>query len=297
MLTGTNLKYTKEFNVRIVLETIRLYGPVSRVVIARRTELTTQTVSNITRELIAAGMIVEAERFQDGRGAPAVLLRLNPDGAFAVGLDLDKDHLTGVLVDLGGSVRQRISYDLNFPSPDEALDHLQATARELIRQEQISPERIRGVGVGLPGPLGVSEGSYVTNVANPTAFPGWNNVPVVEELGRRLALPIFLENNATAAAVGEWWYGAGQHVSSFFYVFFGAGLGGGLIINGLPFEGHTGNAGELGYFPSAGDSGGSDDAERPHLGVHFNLPRLYRSLQRAGLDASCPADLEQLFTA
>lgn len=295
MLTGTNLKYTKEHNIRIVLETVRLYGPVSRVEVARRTELTAQTVSNITRELILAGLIVEAERYQEGRGAPATLLRLNPDGAFSIGLDLDKDHLTGVLVDFAGTVRQRISYELNFPSPEEAMDLLAGTALELIRYGQVPKDRIWGVGVGLPGPLGVSEGSFVTNVANPTAFPGWHNVPVVDILGSRLELPIFLENNATASAVGEHWYGAGRHVSSFFYVFFGAGLGGGLVINGQPFEGHTGNAGELGYFPGAGEPEAEEGFERPHLGVHFNLPRLYRILQRAGIAASRPADLETLF--
>ncbi|WP_243663377.1 ROK family protein [Rhodothermus marinus] len=101
--------------------------------------------------------------------------------------------------------------------------------------------------MGIPGPLDVSEDGHVTNVANPKAFPGWHRVPVVEILERRLELPVFLENNATAAAIGERWYGAGQHIATFFYVFFSEGLGGGIIFNGQPYDGHTGNAGELGY--------------------------------------------------
>lgn len=294
MLTGTNLKYTKAHNVRIVLETIRLFGPLTRVEIARRTELTVQTVSNITKRLMKAGLILEAARLQEGRGAPATLLDLNPDGAFSLGLDFDKDHLTGVLVDFTGNVRQRIAHELDFPAPPEALQLMETTAKELIRLEGVSRERIWGVGVGFPGPLGVSEGSFVTNVVNPQAFPGWANVPVVDLLGERLSLPVYLENNATAAAVGERWYGGGRHIGTFFYLFLGSGLGGGLIVNGQPLEGNTGNAGELGYIPTTGLEEGTNGG-RPHLGIYFNLPRLYRLLNESGVSVKQPAELEGLF--
>jgi hypothetical protein len=117
MLTGTNLTYTKEYNLRIVHEVIRVFGPISRASIARKTELTVQTVSNLTKELLSLGLIYEAERRTGGRGAPSTALALNPDGAFALGLDFDRDHLTGVLVDLAGQVRQRVHLELDSPSP------------------------------------------------------------------------------------------------------------------------------------------------------------------------------------
>ena len=100
MLTGTNLTLTKEYNLRIIHETIRLFGPLSRAEVARRTELTPQTVSNLVRELIQMNLVIEADKHQAGRGAPSVRLEVNPAGAFSIGLDLDRDHLTGVLVDL-----------------------------------------------------------------------------------------------------------------------------------------------------------------------------------------------------
>lgn len=299
MLTGTNLKYTKAHNVRTVLETIRLFGPLSRGDIAQRTELTAQTVSNITRQLIQKDLVLEADRRQEGRGAPATRLVLNPNGAFSIGLDLDKDHLTGILVDFTGNVRQHIGHDLHFPSPEEAIDLMATTAQTLMSREGLLADQIWGVGVGFPGPLGVSEGSYVTNVVNPQAFPGWNNIPVVDILGERLELPIYLENNATAAAVGERWYGRGRHIHTFFYMFFGAGLGGGLIVNGHPFEGNTGNAGELGYFPVNDDTltDAADDLidPRPHLGVYFNLPRLFRQLTEQGVPVDHADALAPLF--
>jgi predicted NBD/HSP70 family sugar kinase len=295
MLTGTNLQYAKSYNVRIVLETIRLYGPLSRVEIARRTELTAQTVTNITRNLLKSGLILEADRIQEGRGAPSILLQINSDGAFSIGLDLDKDHLTAILMDLRGNIRQRISYELNFPSSEEALVLLDRTAKELIERERVSKEKVWGVGVGLPGPLAVSKGGIVTDIANPIALPGWHNVPVRDILSERLSLPVYLQNNASAAAIGELWYGAGRNMGTFFYVFFGAGLGGGVVMHGQPYSGHTGNAGELGYYPAQSVPENSLNIQNPHLGLHFNIPNLYKSLQMKGYPASKPADLDVLY--
>lgn len=297
MLTGTNLQQANSYNVRIVLETVRLHGPLSRIEIARRTRLTAQTVTNITKKLLAAELIVEAERLQEGRGAPSILLRLNPDAAFSVGLDFDKDHLTGVLVDLSGRIRQRETLDLNFPSPEEAMSLMTRTANRLIERQQVDRTSVWGVGVGLPGPLIISEGSVVTNVANPKFLPGWNHVPVVEILGQRLELPVHLENNASAAAIGEKWYGEGRHSRTFFYVFFGAGLGGGLILNGEPYSGFSGNAGEIGYFPSPRLSQEAHNGDQVHSGMHFNLPRLMERLRSQGLQAASPDDLLTLFEA
>ena len=178
MLKGTNLQYAKSYNIRIVLETIRLHAPVSRVDVAKKTNLTAQTVTNITRELMRAGLIVEAERHQDGRGAPSILLRINRYGAYSIGMDLDKDHLTAVLIDLMGDIRQSINMKLNFPTADEAMVLFEKTALDLIKAEGIPMSRVWGIGVGLPGPIGIDDSNVITKVVNPKLMPGWINVPV-----------------------------------------------------------------------------------------------------------------------
>jgi predicted NBD/HSP70 family sugar kinase len=287
MLTGTNLVYTKQYNLRIVHEVIRQFGPISRADIARHTALTGQTISNLVKELLELDLIVEAEQRRQGRGAPSTSLAINPEAAFSVGLDFNRDHLTGVLVDLAGNVRQRAHVELELPTPERALDLMADTVETLIEKQRLSMASIWGVGIGIPGPMhhGDNGDEYVIN---PTAFPGWHNIPLASWARERLGLPVFLENNATAAAVGEHWYGAGQQLTTFFYLFFGTGLGGGLVMNGRPYEGFTGNAGEIGYFPEAmaGDS--------VHTGMHFNLPRLYGLLREAGVTVRRPADLDPL---
>jgi len=294
MLKGTNLQYAKSYNIRIVLETIRLHAPLSRIDIAKKTNLTAQTVTNITRELMRAGLIVEAERFQDGRGAPSILMRINRYGAYSIGMDLDKDHLTAVLIDLMGDIRQRVNIKLNFPTADEAMILFEKTALDLIHAEGIPMSRVWGIGVGLPGPLGIDESNVITKVVNPKLMPGWVNVPVGKKLSERLNMPVYLENNASAAAIGERWFGAGRNIETFFYVYFGAGLGGGIVINGELHSGFSGNAGELGYMPHL-SSDAVNGNNQHHLGMYFNLPILYEKLANSGEEISAPDQLEILF--
>ncbi len=286
MLRGTNLEHARVHNLRTVLETIRLHGPVSRAVLARRTGLTAQTIGNLVSALQRLDLVHEAGTLQGRRGRASTQLEINGSGAFCIGINLDRGHLTGVLVDIGGGVRERVHIDLAFPSPDRALDLVVDTVESLAA---LAPrERVWGVGVGVPGPLRIVDG-VVDNVINPDGFPGWEQVSVAERLARRLDFELYLENDATAAAVGESFYGAGRDLGSFFYLFLGVGLGGGIVAAGMPQRGWQGNAGEIGFAPLAGSSGRDG-----YLGQHFDLFRLYERLERRGVPAATPADLVRL---
>lgn len=295
MLTGSNLLQTKQFNLRIVHEVIRRHGPLARADIARHTALTGATVSNLTRELIDLGFVHEVERRQEGRGAPASILAVNPDGAFAVGLDFNRDHLTGVLVDLAGRVRRRENLDFaELPTPDEALELMVGMIDRLVAAEGLARAHVCGVGIGIPGPMYQAPDGR-GYLVNPRSFPGWHKVPLADWVRERVQLPVIVENNATAAAAGERWYGAGRQIATFFYLFFGTGLGGGIVMHGQTVEGFTGNAGEIGYLPAtlAGDAADPES----HVGLAFNLPRLYERLRAVGIDARTPADLDALLAA
>ncbi len=295
MLKGTNIRYARAYNFRIVLETIRLHGPISRADIARRSGLTAQTISNITRDGLESGLILEGDQVREGRGAPSMGLKLNHAGAYSIGLDIDKDHITGVLVDLGGYVRQRLHEEIHFPTPEVAFERIERMAARLMALERLERSSVWGIGIGFPGPLAIERDRNVSSVINIMNFPGWQNVPVTEEMQRRLGLPVLVENNATAAAVGERWYGDGQHIKTFFYVFFTVGLGGGLIVNGQPFEGFSGNAGEIGFIPLPEDDRTDEGLGRGYIGRYFDLTRLYRLLAAEGHAAKAPADLGPLY--
>lgn len=295
MLTGTNLVYTKKYNLRIVHEVIRLYGPLSRADVARHTELSVQTVSNLVKELLALRLVREGGRKNEGRGAPSTSLTINPDGAYAIGLDLDRDHLTGVLVDLAGKVRQREHIDVATPSSAEVLDLMCGMVETLAARQGLGLDELAGLGVGVPGPMHRGENG-VGYLVNPKAFPGWHDIPLESWLHERLRMPVYLENNATAAALGERWYGSGQRIGTFFYIYVGSGLGGGIIMNGQPYQGFSGNAGEIGYLPTdlSRDPDAATMDDDPHVGLHFNLPRLYERLRRGGTDVGTLEELDRL---
>lgn len=295
MLTGTNLTYTKAYNFRIVFETIRLHGPISRADVARKTSLTAQTVSNIVNRLLEQQFIQEGKKLQKKRGAPSTTLEVNPDGAYSIGLDFNRDHLTGILVDLAGTVKSKIYYEIDVPTPDEAIQMMAETVQRLSSENGVKNSHFCGVGIGLPGPLEINSNNEVNNFINPKAFPDWHQVPVVKLLRKHVKAPVFIENNASAATMGERWYGAGQNIPNFLYAFFGAGLGGGMVMNGGLFEGHNRNSGELGYFPYVSKVSPLSDSDQPHIGEHFNLNKLYKWLAEDNIVARRPEDLGDLF--
>jgi predicted NBD/HSP70 family sugar kinase len=297
VLTGTNLVYTKKYNLRIVHEVIRVHGPLSRADVARHTQLSVQTVSNLVKELLELQLVQEGGRRSEGRGAPSTELTINPDGAYAVGLDLDRDHITGVLVDLAGQVRQRLHMEVQTPSPSEVVELMCNMVVSMAKEQGLRVEDLAGLGVGVPGPMHRDEVG-TGFLVNPQAFPGWHDIPLAAWLHERLEMPVYLENNALAAAVGERWYGGGRQISTFFYIYVGSGLGGGLIMNGQPYQGFTGNAGEIGYLPTVLSRDSSLPAtteEAPHVGLHFNMPRLYERLRRRGTHVGTLEELDSLF--
>ncbi len=291
MSTGTNLQYVQAYNQRIVLEAVRLYSPLSRADVSRQTGLTKPTISNIVAELVEQELVVETSRRQGKLGGkPATDLEINPEGAFTIGLALGRDRLSGVLVNLAGIVQAHVRYDLEFPSPEETVRLMVEATWRLTEHQNIPPERLWGVGVGVPGPLDTRSGSVV----NPSNFPGWEEVPIKDLLQERIDYPIYLENNATAAAIGEKWYGVGRHMRNFFYVFFGVGLGGGLIVNGQPYRGVSGNAGAFGNTPVVSFDAEGRYTHVSRLGDYVSLGALNKLLSAPGMKALSYEQLDAL---
>lgn len=289
-VAGTNLEQAKSHNRRVVIEAIRTGGALSRAAIARLTALSSQTVSNIVEELEEAEM-VKAEPTQKGsRGQPAVPYSINPDGAYSIGLQLDHQTLVGVITDLSGTVRSRIERRVDRPTPDKAMPLLAVLPNELMADFRFDRSRLLGIGMAMPGPFGV-EG--LTSVG-PTALPGWQDFPLAAELRRLTGMEVTVENDATAAAIGERLYGVARHLSSFIYLFVGTGLGAGLFIDGHLYKGSRHNAGEVGHMIVRSDGLECWCGKRGCLERYMSLRAAYESLDLPDPDHASPALLEEL---
>ncbi len=231
---------------RTVFHEIRCNGPISRAQLADRTGLSAQAMGAIVKSLLEMSLIEERPMARrEGPGAPATGIQLRPDGAFAFGFGLERDSLSGVLVDLSGAQLWQYKRPVEPGEPPTAILESMATAvRSVLRSPRFrhARGRTRGLGVAAPGPINLAEGTIV----GPPDFPGWEKVAIVSWLETGTGLPVLVDNAASAAALGVEWQMLPSH-GSFLYCYWGLGIGGGLVIGREAYRGSTGNVAELGH--------------------------------------------------
>jgi glucokinase-like ROK family protein len=233
----------RKLNTSLILNCLRTRGPISRAGLSAMTGLNRSTVSSVISDLLKENLVREIGLESPERGRPGMLLELNPDGGCAVGLEIGVDFISIVLTDFVAQVlwRRRIISD-----PQDGQNVIIERA-ESITQEALDIGKERGlrplgIGLGVPGLVDIQEGSLVfaPNLS-------WRDVPLRQIWSRRFELPIFVENEANAAALGEYYFGTARGVQNLIYLNAGVGLGGGIIINGKLFRGSSGYAGEIGH--------------------------------------------------
>ncbi|MGK5549821.1 ROK family protein, partial [Streptomyces sp. URMC 127] len=240
---GANLAALRDHNTALVLGLLRDAGPegASRAELAARTGLTPQAVSKITARLRAAGLAAEAGRRASTGGKPPTVLRLVPDAAHALGVHLDRDALTVTLVDLSGAETATRTSPLDLGA--DAGTVLDAVTEEAARVRAAAGGALLGAGVALPGPL-----DHRTGVLHRvTGFPRWDGFPLRDALARRLGLPVVVDKDTNAAALGLVLRGCAGPAGSFAYLHLGTGLGAGLVLGGAVHRGARTGAGEFGH--------------------------------------------------
>jgi predicted NBD/HSP70 family sugar kinase len=293
---GTNLARVKDYNEVVVLDLVRSSGPIGRPAVAAATGLTLQTVSNIARRLIAAKTVVEDPVGGSGRRKRA--LRINPDAGYAIGIQLVRSHLAVGVVDLAGEIRGRAETAIE---PDEAPDHvlsrLPGLVDEALAAADVPPERVLGAGIGAPGPLDLHEGRLL-NVLHPRSWP---HFPLAGAVADVLGLRVIMDNDATAAALGERWRGIGEGAESFVYLYIGDGIGGGLVLDGQAYRGLRGNTGEISHIQVDREGPPCECGSNGCLALYTDEAGLLRECARVALEApanrpieNAPATLEEL---
>ncbi|MGU9814834.1 ROK family transcriptional regulator [Pseudomonas sp. LF135] len=241
LTTGTNAEHARLHNRRVILEAIRQNGRLTRADLTRLTSLTAQTISNIVTELHEEGVLLAHAAEKGGRGQPPVPLSLNPDGGYSIGFHIEQHRIIGVLLDLLGQTVAQVTLTVSYPTFEQALP-LVLDAVKGFRQQRPAG-RFLGVGIALPGPFSVEGMTAV----GPTAMSGWDAPDIAERLQRETGLAVLIENDATAATMGERLYGVASELTNFVHLFIGSGLGAGLYLDNRLYSGHWHNAGEIGH--------------------------------------------------
>jgi predicted NBD/HSP70 family sugar kinase len=283
-LSGTNLERAGDHNQRVTLHAIRVNGPITRTDLADITGLTPPAIANITKRLMQDNLIKEAGRVRGARGQPPIKLVINPDSWFAVGVNVDRDHITLVVLDFQGTVRARSSREIQFALPETVQSFFQRSIGHLLDKASIGASQLLGIGVAFPDDIQRAE-----LPDQPEAYAAWGSVAVERLFTGTLKIPVFVENDAAAAAMGEMQFGRGHQYQSFFYILITAALGGGLVIEGHYFRGANGRSAELGWL--RGHDGFSRTRQLQHI---VSLSALYSRLDAQGYRVSSPRGLTRL---
>lgn len=269
-LSGTNLLRAADHNQRTTLHAIRVHKSITRVALARITGLTAPAVANIAKRLLDENLVIEAGRLRQGRGQPGKVLQINPNARFSFGVNIDRDHVSIVLVNFVGEVVARRYLDSPFALPAQVQSFWHQHALAMITESGVEIDRLIGIGVAIPDDLG-----RIRIAGAPPAYVAWNETDAAELFVQPFSIPVFLENDAAAAALGEQQFGCGPELSSALYILLSSGLGGGLLIEGHYVRGATGRSGEIGLIPVPG----RDELVQDHV----SIAGLAKLLGQAGL--------------
>ena len=252
-LRGSNQSGMRDHNERLVLSLVRQFGALAKSDIARMTGLSAQTVSVIMRALEQDGLLQRGQPIRGKIGQPSVPMSLQADGAYFLGLKIGRRSTDLVLVDFLGQVRSTHRRVYRYPTPSavvafvtEALPGLVAVIPSAQRY------RISGMGIAMPFQLW----NWVHAIGAPQAeMDAWRERDIQAELAMICGLPVYVQNDATAACGAELVFGTGERPKDFLYFYLGTFIGGGLVLNNQLFLGRTGNAAGVGPIPVPGPDG------------------------------------------
>jgi predicted NBD/HSP70 family sugar kinase len=278
-IAGTNLDGASAHNRRVIFDALRINGALTRADLARATQLTPQTVSNIVDSLHSDGLITADEPRRQGRGQPARPYRILPEGACAIGVQLDRHQMLGVVVDLAGVPLTRRQRQLPAGGPKKggaALLKLIGELRAFAAGRQAT-SRLLGLGIAMPGPFGVMDSE------DPWGMQDWQDFPLADWLSAKTGLVVSVQNDAAAGAIAEKMYGAAAGLENFVHLFIGYGLGAGLVLRGEVYSGAANNAGEIGQVVSAAARTGNPEAIEHYASLLALCRHLGVDPRRAGL--------------
>ncbi|MFI0899650.1 ROK family protein [Streptomyces sp. NPDC020983] len=229
-------------NLERVVRAVRLAGSLTQAEIARSTGLSAATVSNIVRELRDNGTVQVTPTSSGGRRARSVAL--SGDAGIVVGVDFGHSHLRVAVGNLAHQVLAEQSEPIDVDaSASQGFDRAEQLVARLVESTGISPGKVLGVGLGVPGPIDVETGA----LGSTAILPGWSGINPRQEMSDRLGVPVQVDNDANLGALGELVWGGGRGVKDLAYIKVASGVGAGLVIDGRIYRGPGGTAGEIGH--------------------------------------------------
>ena len=226
-----------------ILQLVRSGQATTRADLAAMTGLARSTVAQRVDALLARGLLVSRGDSPSTGGRPATLLAFNDGAGVVLCGDLGATHSRVAVTDLGGTVLAQTRHEIAIAEgPEVVLGWLEATFDGLLDEIGRGHDAVRGVGVGLPGPVEFATGRPVS----PPIMPGWDRYPVGDRLATRYGVPALVDNDVNIMAVGEHW-STWRDEAFLLFVKMGTGIGSGIVAGGHVHRGADGAAGDIGH--------------------------------------------------
>ncbi len=244
---GANQQGVRDHNERLILSMIQRQGALPGSDLARLSGLSPQTVSVILRGLEQDGFIERGDPQRGRVGKPSVPMGLAAGGVYSVGLKIGRRSADLLLADFHGTVCGQLQTTYRYPVPDHVFGFLKTGLVTLTTgMDPDAVSRIAGIGIARPYQIW----DWHDTIGAPAhELDAWREIDFVARIAAFSALPVYLENDATAACRAEHVYGRGREFRDFAYFFVGSFIGGGVVLNHSVFEGAQGNAGAFGSLP------------------------------------------------
>ena len=234
----------RQINLSLIMHILRTQSPISRAGLSQKTQLNKTTVSDLVNELNERGFVSELGTKSSGTGRPATLLTLNPSAGCIISCEIAVDYLEVLVTDFAPKVIWQIKEPtLPGTSQSAIIERTLALLHQAIEKSLPLANHLLGIAVGVPGLVDHSTGTilFAPNL-------GWRNVPLLTILEQEnFGVPIFVDNEANMAALGEHYFGAAQGYNEILYLSGNIGLGGGFLRNGQVIRGANGVAAEYGH--------------------------------------------------
>jgi len=233
----------KEINQSIVLNMVRNYGPISRADIAKRTKLSSTTVSTLVDDLIKQEYLEEIGEGESSGGRRPILLKFNPAFHFVIGVELEGRSITVAVTDLEINIINKLTEEIKNSDESLVANKIINLAQQVIEKSRVKLEKIIGMGVGATGLIDTERG-----IIRQAVNLNWKDVPLKDLIEKKFdGIPIYIDNIANVAVLGEKSAGAGKEAKNLIYIRIGTGISAGIIFNRTIYEGSNGNAGEIGH--------------------------------------------------
>jgi predicted NBD/HSP70 family sugar kinase len=232
-----------------LLSLIRAGTAVTRADLARHTGLARSTVAQRVDALLASGLVLEAGDTPSTGGRPATMLAFNHQAGVVLVADLGATHARVAVTDLAGTTLAERAGDLDIAlGPAEVLKWVSARFHELLDQTGHAPADVRGIGIGVPGPVEFDTGRPV----NPPIMPGWDGFDIPGWFADRYGAPVLVDNDVNIMARGEHWV-HWRRTPHLLFVKVGTGIGCGIVADGHIHRGARGAAGDIGHIRATGE--------------------------------------------